>query len=82
LNQNKNRNTIACKNVGKYPSKILGTPKSGAPGLSLFSLMVNPHLPQDQTWGRQTCILTQRHLTSLRPWATGKFISFQRKPDT
>ena len=27
-----------------FTPNILGTPKSGAQGLSLFSLMVNPHL--------------------------------------
>ena len=37
--------------------KILGPPKIGALGLSLYSLMVNPRLPQIWTWGRQTFFL-------------------------
>jgi len=45
LNQSKNTNIIAYKNARNCPySQILVPPKSGALGLSLFSLMVNPRL--------------------------------------
>jgi len=42
---NQNKNIIAYKNAGNRPySGNFGTPKSGALGLSLFNLMVNPRL--------------------------------------
>jgi len=47
LKQNKNINTITDKNAGNRPySRIFEGPKSGALGLSLFILMVNPRLLQ------------------------------------
>jgi len=51
LNQNKNINIIAYKNAGNVLTpEILGPPKSGALGLTLFSLMVNLRLYYRNVW--------------------------------
>jgi len=35
---------------------------------TFFSSTFASERPQVRTWGRQTCFLPRRHLTSLRPW--------------